>query len=71
MRKYLLFDKIVNPFWEIFQAIGQIFTVVNGRILDKLFNRLVTLPGTYDRALLAGNNSQLYVTRLTNHEGEN
>ena len=34
LRVYLVFGTILNLLWQIFYAIGQIFTVVNGKIFN-------------------------------------
>ena len=39
----LVFGKFVNLLWQIFNAFGQFFTVVDGQILNKKSSHLVTL----------------------------
>ena len=34
LRNYFVFDQVLNPLWYILFAIGQIFTVVNGQMLN-------------------------------------
>ena len=38
---------MLAKFWQLFYAIGSIFTVVNGQILNKYFSHLVTLISTH------------------------
>ena len=49
---YLVFGKTLNLLWQINFAIGQIFIVVNGRILSKLSSDLVTLVASEANAEL-------------------
>ena len=47
MSNYLVFAKIVNPLWQIFNTIGKTFIVLNDQILNKYYSHLVTLLLTY------------------------
>ena len=40
---FVVCSKILNVLWPLFYSVGQIFIVVNGQILKKQFNHLVTL----------------------------
>ena len=44
MMVYLVSSKMMNQCLRIFEAVGKIFVTVNGQILNKKSNRLVTLP---------------------------
>ena len=46
LSKYLVRGKIVNLLDNYFFTIGQIFIVLNGQILNKQSDHLVTLPST-------------------------
>ena len=40
---FVVCSKILNVLWPLFYSVGQIFIVVNGQILKKQSNHLVTL----------------------------
>ena len=44
---YFVFAKVVNPIWDNLYTFGQIFIVLNGKILQKQFGHLVTLNRNY------------------------
>ena len=46
LSKYLVRGKIVNLLDNYFFTIGQIFIVLNGQLLNKQSDHLVTLPST-------------------------
>ena len=43
---YLVFGNILNLLWQMFNAIGQIFIVVNGQKNQSKYSHLVTMVGT-------------------------
>ena len=62
LKVYLVFGKVVKPLWDNFYSSGKnIFIVVNGQILKKLSDHLVTLSECFCKE----NNSSMKKIKAT------